>query len=57
MFMEGKLGVDWCHICGRRSSGMVGIAYPTNAEHADGTEKYIRICGVCITRLHELIQP
>ena len=44
---------DWCHICGARSFDNLEIFYPRNAEHKDGHERYIRICGGCVKRLQD----
>lgn len=39
--------VDWCHLCGKRSSPLADIWYPENAEHDRGNTKYVRICVPC----------
>lgn len=40
---------DWCHVCGLRLDfDLVDVRYPTNAEHAGGEERYVRICEGCV---------
>ena len=51
--------VDWCHICGKRSTmyRTADIWYPMNAEHPEYEKtksKYIRICGACAYTIYRV---
>jgi hypothetical protein len=49
--------VDWCHLCGKRSSPSVDVWYMNNAEHPNPNERtyYIRICKSCIELMGKVI--
>ena len=45
---------DWCHICGTRDCApLADVFYPENAEHADGAERYVRICRPCASAIED----
>jgi len=41
------VSMDWCHLCGKRSTPLADIWYPKNAEHSGADSEYIRICISC----------
>lgn len=45
---------DWCHLCGKRTSLLVDVWYPENAERETAKAHYIRICNGCLTTMAEM---
>ena len=38
---------DWCHLCGKQSDQMADVWYSRNAEHANNTDRHVRMCAGC----------
>lgn len=50
MRISAHRNLDWCHLCGKRTTPLADIWYPENAEHDTydgGLSEYIRICQAC----------
>lgn len=49
MKIEPHDAMDWCHLCGIRSTGNADVFYSTNAEHDPDVDEsnYLRVCGSC----------
>ena len=47
---------DWCHLCGLRTTPLVEVVYPKNAEHGGPKTEYIRICWDCIGVMQKTLQ-